>query len=59
MAPCLAVLGLTLSLHLTGHLGPLWTVLPVEAAYGVAVAAASLWFTAPRLPEILAVVAAS
>ncbi|NUQ97621.1 MAG: transporter [Streptomyces sp.] len=57
---CLPVLGLTVSLHLTGHHGLLWTVLPLGGVYGLALAAASLRITAPglldRLPEILAVV---
>lgn len=51
----------TVALHVTGHHGLLWTVLPVGAGYGFAVAAAALRFTAPRLldrlPEILAVAA--
>jgi ABC-2 type transport system permease protein len=60
-ALCLPVLGLAVTLHLTDHHGLLWTVLPVGVVYGLAVAAAALRFTAPRLldrlPEILVVVA--
>jgi ABC-2 type transport system permease protein len=56
----LPVIGLTLALHLTGHHGLLWLILPLGVAYGLGAAAASLRFTAPRLldrlPEILAVV---
>lgn len=60
-ALCLPVLALTVTLHLTGQHGLLWTVLPCGAVYGLAVATAVLRWTAPRLldrlPEILAVVA--
>ncbi|MEU6850456.1 transporter [Actinacidiphila alni] len=62
-ALCLPVLGLTLALHLTGHHGLLWLILPLGVLYGLGAAAASLRFTGPRLldrlPEILAVVAKS
>ncbi|WP_433890009.1 transporter [Streptomyces sp. CA-111067] len=56
---CLPVLVPVIVLHVTGHHGLLWLALPVGALYGIAMAAASLHFTAPRLldrlPEILAV----
>ncbi|MFF7155550.1 transporter [Streptomyces sp. NPDC008139] len=57
----LPVIALTLALHFNDLHSLLWLVLPVGALYGLAVAAASLRFTAPRLldrlPEILGVVA--
>ncbi|WNI15955.1 transporter [Actinacidiphila sp. ITFR-21] len=57
---CLPVLALSVGLHLTGHNALLWTVLPAGMAYGAAVGAVALRFTAPRLlgrlPEILAAV---
>jgi ABC-2 type transport system permease protein len=60
---CLPVLGLTLALHLTGHHGLLWLILPLGVLYGLGAAVVSLRFTAPRLldrlPEILTVVAKS
>jgi ABC-2 type transport system permease protein len=59
-ALCLPVLVPAIALHVTGHHGLLWLVLPVGAVYGGVLAAASLRFTAPRLldrlPEILATV---
>lgn len=60
VALCLPVLAPVVALHLTGHHGLLWLVLPVGAIYGAAIAAASLRLAAPRLldrlPEILATV---
>ncbi|MFF7193279.1 transporter [Streptomyces sp. NPDC008079] len=57
----LPVIALTLALHFNDLHSLLWVVLPVGALYGLAVAAVSLRFTAPRLldrlPEILGVVA--
>ncbi|MFJ1586175.1 transporter [Streptomyces sp. NPDC088197] len=57
----LPVIALTLALHFNDLHSLLWLVLPVGALYGLAVAAVSLRFTAPRLldrlPEILGVVA--
>lgn len=60
-ALCLPVLALDVALHLTDRHGLLWVLLPVGAAYGFALTAAALRFTAPRLlarlPEILSAVA--
>ncbi|MFG2194558.1 transporter [Streptomyces sp. NPDC048639] len=57
---CTPLLGLTIWLHTSGGHAWLWLILPLGAAYGLALALLGLRFAAPRtakrLPEILAAV---
>ncbi|MFT2018078.1 transporter [Streptomyces sp. 796.1] len=57
---CAPLVALTIWLHVAGHHGFLWLVLPLGAAYGYGTAQAGLRLAAPqtagRLPEILAAV---
>ncbi|MFE6775415.1 transporter [Streptomyces sp. NPDC057702] len=59
-ALCSPVVGLTIWLHVAGHHGLLWLVLPVGAGYAYVVARVGLRVAAPqtvaRLPEILTAV---
>ncbi|MDJ0342476.1 transporter [Streptomyces sp. H10-C2] len=60
-ACCLPLVGLTVYLHVADHHAYLWLLLPAGALYAIALSAASLHLTAPRLlnrlPEILSAVA--
>jgi ABC-2 type transport system permease protein len=60
-ACCLPLVGLSIYLHVSDHHAYLWILLPLGALYALALAAASLRLTAPRLlgrlPEILTAVA--
>ncbi|MBB5934709.1 transporter [Streptomyces zagrosensis] len=57
---CAPLLALTMWLHLAGHHGLLWLILPAGAAYSLALAQAGLRLAAPytasHLPEILTAV---
>ncbi|MDX6329345.1 MAG: type transport system permease protein [Streptomycetaceae bacterium] len=59
-ALCIPPLAVLIWLHIAGHHGWLWLLLPGGALYGAALAVGGLRFTAPRmvgrLPEILAAV---